>query len=65
MSNLHQKIIEIEAKAAESQLTADLATCEEARTYNRRLAEELREFASRLREKLNAPSQASGLQDAG
>lgn len=43
------KIEELEVKAAESALIADLSTNQEVRTYNSRLAKDLREAANRLR----------------
>jgi hypothetical protein len=49
MNNLAGHIEELEIKAAESALIADLSTDREARTTNSRLAEELREGAARLR----------------
>lgn len=50
MDERQRRIDEIEAKAAESELIASLAADPEARIYNRRLAEELREYAQQLRE---------------
>lgn len=49
MKNTSGRIEELEIKAAESELIADLTTDEEVRTYNSRLAEELREVVMRLR----------------
>jgi hypothetical protein len=49
MNNFVRRIEELEVKAAESALIAGLATHREVRTYNSRLAEELREAAVRLR----------------
>jgi hypothetical protein len=50
MDERQRRIDEIEAKAAESELIASLAADPEARIYNRRLAEELREYAQQLRD---------------
>lgn len=47
-----QKIAEIEAKAAESELIGNLSTDPDVRAYNRRLAVELREFAAKLKARL-------------
>jgi hypothetical protein len=53
VSNLLQdKINEIDRKATQSQLIADLTTDPEIRDYNGRLAEELRLFARQLRLRL-------------
>lgn len=52
MTNLKQRIEEIEQKAAESELLSTLSTDEEARIYNRRLAVELWEYAHKLRSQL-------------
>ena len=49
MTNLKERIEEIEAKAAESTLLGNLSIDPEARVYNRRLAEELREYAAKLK----------------
>ena len=52
MNDLQKRIDELEIKAAESALIADLATDPEARIYNTRLAQELREYIARLRREL-------------
>ncbi len=49
MKNFSGRIEELEMQAAESALIADLTTDEEVRTYNSRLAAELREVVTRLR----------------
>ena len=49
MQDIQKRIDEIEVRAAESALIADLATDYEARTYNGRLARQLRELAADLR----------------
>lgn len=54
MTNLKQRIEEIELKAAESDLMSTLSTDEEVRIYNRRLTVELRQYAQKLRQQLAA-----------
>jgi len=49
MTDLQQRIDQLEARSLESQLIADLATDPEARLYNTSLARELRDQAERLR----------------
>jgi len=49
MDELAGEIKELEVKAAESALIADLSTNREIRTYNARLARDLREAADGLR----------------
>jgi len=49
MSDVAGRIEELEVKAAESALIADLTTDWEVRTYNSRLAKELRQAAEMLR----------------
>jgi len=49
MSDVAGRIEELEVKAAESALIADLTTDWEVRTYNSRLARELRQAADLLR----------------
>ena len=49
MDDIGGRIEELEIKAAESALIADLTTDWEVRTYNSRLARDLREAAARLR----------------
>lgn len=49
MSDVAGRIEELEVKAAESALIADLTTNWEVRTYNSRLARDLREAADHLR----------------
>jgi hypothetical protein len=49
MSDVRGRIEELEVKAAESALIADLTTDWEVRTYNSRLAKDLREAAENLR----------------
>lgn len=49
MNDLTARIEELEVKAAESALIADLTTDWEIRTYNSRLAKDLRKAADTLR----------------
>ena len=49
MNDLRGRIEELEVKAAESALIADLTTNWEIRNYNSRLAKDLREAADLLR----------------
>jgi hypothetical protein len=49
MTGLHQRIAELEAKAAEFKLIADLATDPEARDNNTRRAQALYELIEKLR----------------
>jgi hypothetical protein len=49
MSEVTGRIEELEVKAAESALIADLSTNGEVRIYNARLAKDLREAAASLR----------------
>jgi hypothetical protein len=49
MTDINGRIEELEIKAAESALIADLTTDWEVRTYNSRLAKDLREAANTLR----------------
>jgi hypothetical protein len=49
MTDINGRIEELEVKAAESALIADLTTDWEVRTYNSRLAKDLREAADTLR----------------
>jgi hypothetical protein len=49
MDEFAGRIEELEVKAAESALIADLSTDWEVRTYNSRLARDLRDAADRLR----------------
>lgn len=49
MNDVAGRIEELEVKAAESALIANLTTDWEVRTYNSRLAWELRQAADRLR----------------
>jgi hypothetical protein len=49
MDDVAGRIEELEVKAAESALIADLTTDWEVRTYNSRLARDLREAAETLR----------------
>jgi hypothetical protein len=51
MNDLRGRIEELEVKAAESALIADLTTDWEIRTYNSRLAKDLREAADLLRQR--------------
>jgi hypothetical protein len=53
MTDLQKQIDEIETKAAESALIANLATDPEARAFNTRLTQELRERVERLRQQLH------------
>ena len=52
MTDLQRQIDEIETKAAESALIANLATDPAARNINTRLAGELRERAEKLRRQM-------------
>ena len=54
MTDIAGRIEELEVKAAESALIADLSTDWEVRTYNSRLAEDLREAAGTLRRRAEA-----------
>lgn len=54
MDNLEGRIEELEVKAAESALIADLATDWEIRTYNSRLAKDLEAAAETLRRRARA-----------
>ena len=49
MTDINGRIEELEVKAAEAALIADLTTDWEVRTYNSRLAKDLREAANTLR----------------
>lgn len=49
MSDREKRIEEIEVRAAESELIANLATSAEVRAYNSRLSEELHRIAESLR----------------
>ena len=49
MNDLKTRIEETEAKASESELLGTLAMDPDVRTYNKRLAVELREFAAKMR----------------
>jgi hypothetical protein len=48
-SDKDKRIEEIEIRAAESELIANLATCPQARAHNSRLSEELLRIAQNLR----------------
>ena len=50
MTDLQNRIEQLEARSLESQLIADLATDPEARLYNTGLAKELRGQAAKLRQ---------------
>jgi hypothetical protein len=52
VTNLKQRIEDIELKAAESDLLSTLSTDDEVRIYNRRLTVELRQYAQKLRQQL-------------
>jgi hypothetical protein len=54
MKKLAERIEELERKAAESALIADLSTDWEVRTYNSRLAKDLRKAAAQLRHRQTA-----------
>jgi hypothetical protein len=54
MDDLEGRIEELEVKAAESALIADLATDWEIRTYNSRLAKDLEAAAETLRRRARA-----------
>jgi hypothetical protein len=49
MNELKKRIEDTEAKVVESELLGALAMDSEVRTYNERLAVELREFAQKMR----------------
>ena len=49
MTDIAERIEELEIKAAESALIADLSTSRVTRSYNSRLAQDLREAAAKLR----------------
>jgi uncharacterized coiled-coil protein SlyX len=51
MTDIEKRIAELECKAAESSMLAELATSAEARLYNKRLAIELSELAQLERDK--------------
>ena len=53
MNDLRGRIEELEVKAAESALIADLTTDWEVRVYNSRLAKDLRIAAENLRRRAN------------
>jgi hypothetical protein len=53
MTDLQNRIDELDARSLESQLIADLATDPEARLYNTSLAKELRTQAAKLRRQLD------------
>jgi hypothetical protein len=52
MADLHKQIDDLEKRAAESALIANLATDPEARLYNTSLTRELRDVAVKLRRQL-------------
>ena len=52
MDDVTGTIEELEVRAAESALIADLTTDREVRDYNSRLAKDLREAANRLRRRV-------------
>ncbi|AMA58576.1 MULTISPECIES: hypothetical protein [unclassified Bradyrhizobium] len=52
MTNLKQRIEDVEVKAAESELLGNLSADEEVRIYNRRLTVELKQYAKKLRRQL-------------
>jgi len=54
MTDLQNRIDQLEARSLESQLIADLATHPEARLYNAGLARELMDQAAKLRRQLRA-----------
>jgi hypothetical protein len=54
MTDLQNRIDELDARSLESQLIADLATDPEARLYNTSLAKKLRIQAAKLRRQLQA-----------
>ena len=53
MTDLQNRIDQLEARSLESQLIADLATDPEARLYNSSLAKELMDQAGNLRRQLH------------
>ena len=55
MTDLAKRIEEIELKASESERIGNLSTDPEVRVYNERLAVELREYAQKLRGRLQSP----------
>jgi hypothetical protein len=52
--SLDERIFELEAKAADSELIASLTNDEETKLYNRGLARQLRDYVSRLRKRQDA-----------
>ena len=60
MDDIAGRIEELEVKAAESALIADLSTDWEIRTYNSRLAKDLREAADRLRRRAKTAAGKAG-----
>lgn len=54
MTDLKNRIDELETRSLESQLIADLATDPETRLYNASLAKKLRTQAAKLRRELQA-----------
>ncbi len=66
MNDLSGRIEELEAKAAESALIAELTTDWEVRIYNSRLAKDLRMAADSLRQRARMlDANASGPPDPG
>ena len=55
MTDLAKRIEDIELKASESERIGNLSTDPEVRVYNERLAVELREYAQKLRGRLQSP----------
>jgi hypothetical protein len=60
MDDIAGRIEELEVKAAESALIADLSTDRKIRTYNSRLANDLREAADRLRRRAKTAAGNAG-----
>jgi protein subunit release factor A len=52
MSDLQKRIDHLEETAAQSEMLSERSTDEEVRSYNRRLAVKLREYAQRLRQQM-------------
>lgn len=54
MSDLQNRIDQLEVRSVESKLIADLATDPETRLYNSSLAKELKDLAAKLRTQVSA-----------
>jgi hypothetical protein len=60
MNDIAETIEELEVKAAESALIAELSSDWEVRLYNSRLAKDLRIAAENLRQRASAPGSYRG-----